>query len=168
VVTYYKTSVVPPTDPDSPPTVTMQKEQLAMAMRIDEFEYDASSGWATIRGRLAAGECLLSADLDGRTFLGDELSSVKVPVVSLEAAGTNAAGQFVAVRMAGQRQGNTISGTLTFVGVDELGPPCSMQDLKFQLARGAAASPRVPPSRKTWTRETGEVELPSLPSRSKQ
>jgi hypothetical protein len=134
-VTYYKTIVLPPTDPDSPPTTIMNEEQLAMAMRIDELEYDASSGWATVRGRLAVGECLISADLGGRTFRGDELSSVKAPIVSFEAAGTNAAGQFVAVRMAGQRQGNTISGTPNFEGVDQLKPPCSTQDLKFWVTK---------------------------------
>jgi hypothetical protein len=144
-VTYYKTTVLPSDGPSSPPTVVMREEQLAMAIRIDELEYDPRSGWATVRGRLAAGECLISADLDGRTFLGDELSSVKAPVVSFEAAGTNAAGQFVAVRMSGERLGNTISGTLNFVSVDDLGPPCSMQDLKFQLTRGAAAPPRDAP-----------------------
>jgi len=135
-VTYYTIEYVPQLDPTLGPEVVMKEGKLPMVIRVDSMDYDAGSGASSLLGRAAAGDCLISADLTGRIFFGDALSPVLSPVLSLQAAGTNAAGQFLALRANGQRDADdTINGTLNFQGVDALGEPCSLKNLKFTLTR---------------------------------
>jgi hypothetical protein len=123
-------------NPGSPPTVIQREDHAAVALRIDSFPYDAATGSAVVTGRISAGQCLLSSDLDGQVFFGDELSMVKSPLVSVEAAGTNATGQFVAIRLNGERTADSITGTLNFDAADNsAGPPCTLANLKFTLMR---------------------------------
>jgi hypothetical protein len=135
-ITYYTTVFLPPTNPEDQPTAIMKEGHLPMVMRVDSMDYDVSSGASSLIGRAAAGDCLISADLAGRIFFGDALSPVASPVLSLQAAGTNAAGQFLAFRANGQRNADdSINGILNFQGVDPLGEPCSLKNLKFTLTR---------------------------------
>ncbi len=106
-----------------------------MALRIDGMDYDAATGLGTVIARVAIVECLLSADLNGTIFFGDELSSVPTPILSLQAAGANASGQFLALRANATRSGNVITGTLNLQGVDMLKFPCLQKDMPFMLTR---------------------------------
>jgi hypothetical protein len=132
-VTYLEQVVLPPVDPFHPPMVVMREQQLSMVLRLDEFAYDEASGSGLMRGRMAAGDCLVSADFEGRVFFGDDLSPVKAPLVSFETAGMDADGKSVALRASGQREGDALSGVLNFENVDGARPPCSMMDLKFLI-----------------------------------
>jgi hypothetical protein len=130
-VTYY----VPDPQPYPESTQSYHQESQAVVLRLDGLEFDPSSGMSAVMGRLSAGQCLLSANVDGAVFFGDDLSKVPAPLVSLEAAGTNAQGQFAAARVSGERRGDTILGTLNFSSFDSVGPPCSLENLKFSITR---------------------------------
>jgi hypothetical protein len=124
-------------NPDMPVVVT---KNIPVEIRVDHYEEDPTSGWASIDGRISIDYCLLSAQFGGQVFTGDELSRVLEPRLSLNAAGESDQGQIVQVRLTGQRsgwqRGGMVAGTLSFGSYDKR-TPCTADNLGFRILQTA-------------------------------
>lgn len=139
-----------PPDPlsDDPFTPTVVNKNLDVQLRVDHYEEDPTSGWASIDGRISIGYCLLSAPFGGQIFTGDELSRVPEPRVSLSAAGESDLGQIVQARLIGQREGwhtdgvlgGTLAGTISFGSYDKRAP-CTADNLLFRVGLAPGGAP---------------------------
>jgi hypothetical protein len=117
------------------PDVKWVPRTMDMAMRIDALDYDPNTGYASLTAKIAVADCLLTSDLTGTIFFGDDLSPTINPILALQAAGANKTGQFLALRLNAERAFNVVSGTMNFQGVDSLKFPCSEKDLAFRFDR---------------------------------
>lgn len=116
-------------------TWVVSKKSIEVQLRIDTFDFDAFTGRATVSGRAAVGYCLLSAELAGTIFWGDDLSQVKSPMVSWEAAGDSDQGKLVVIEISGANALGLITGTLSFEASDDTRKPCNTKDLPVVLRR---------------------------------
>jgi hypothetical protein len=117
------------------PHDVFETRQMSVALRIDDLDYDPANHANSVTARVAVGDCLLSAVLEGSIFFGDDLSPIANPILSLQAAGSNSTGQFLAMRANATRSAPIISGTLNFEGVDTLQAPCGQKDMPFRVTR---------------------------------
>jgi hypothetical protein len=107
-----------------------------LAMGVDEFAIDeAAEGWASVTGRLASSDCLLTGALNAMVFFGDSISFVSAPLFTGSGGGVDRNGQPVAVTLAGERHGDTIVGKISFESQNPLAPFCDHRQLEFSLFR---------------------------------
>jgi hypothetical protein len=113
-----------------------KNKQTPIEMRVLTFESVAERpGWGTIGGRISAGNCVLSTEFQGEVFVGDELSPVRMPVVSIGVLGRSDGAVPVHMTISGKRNEGktpTITGTISFAAMDAP-VPCVMKGLSFKL-----------------------------------
>jgi hypothetical protein len=97
-----------------------------------------------VEGRMGISFCLLSANLSGRIFRGNDVSPVKEPLLSLTAVGEGDTAETVLVNVSAKRSGSgtaaTIGGIMSLSSKDPR-QPCSLSGLKFRLVRPTVAMP---------------------------
>jgi hypothetical protein len=116
-----------------PGTQILVQKNLPVELRIEHYREDGETGWASLEGRMALGHCLVSTQVSGQVFRGDELTQVPAPRVSLTAGGESQRGLMVSARLAGeQKVAGLIEGALSFASYDGT-PPCAGDNLKFRV-----------------------------------
>jgi hypothetical protein len=107
-------------------------------LRVLESEVSPERlGWGRISGRIAAGNCILSTEFQGEVFLGDDLSQVALPLVSIGVLGRSDSAIPVNMMISGKRTAGPpamITGTVSFSAMDAP-EPCVLKGLAFRLER---------------------------------